>query len=111
MRRLPTTTTLPSGTRLRVRLPHRADVPRVRALLERLGLAAGELDLARALRFDPTERVALVATVLADRTEEVAGLALMDRSADAPDVLLADERSTPGVTAALHGALRARRVA
>ena len=117
MQRLDGSTTLPSGLRLRLRMPHAGDAPRVRALLGTLGLAAADdLALSRLLRFDPLERVAVVASVLTGRSETIVGIAAMDRFADAPDLVLADERNAPGAGAALAEALlahgrRARRSA
>jgi hypothetical protein len=113
---LDASTTLPSGPRVRVRVPHRADADGLRALLDRLGLAAAELELSRALRPDPRERLSVVAVVLVDRTEEVVGFAAMERDADDAELVLADEERAPGVGALLAGALaehgrRARRIA
>jgi hypothetical protein len=88
-------------------MPQRQDGAGVRDLLARIGLGADDLELSRALRFDPRDRVAVVATVLLDRAEQIVGLAVADRFADAPDLLLGDEASAPGVAAVLGGALRA----
>ena len=85
----PTTTPLPDGQRVRVRLPQRADRARLEALCARLGLEADEVLLARTLRFDPRRGLTLVATCLVDRTEEILGVATMDRYADDPDLVLA----------------------
>lgn len=107
-------TTLSSGQRLRTRLPQRADLPRLRELLERLGLAADDLQLSRWVRFDPRQDVAAVATVLLDRTEELVGFAVAGLDAPDCDVLVADEEQAPGAAAALEAAVaahRARRIA
>lgn len=116
MQRLDGSTTLPSGLRLRLRMPHAQDAPQLRELLARLGLAADDLQASRALRFDPRERVVVVATVLAGRTEDVVGFAAMPRFASEPELLLADEARAPGVAAILEQTLRthgerARRIA
>jgi hypothetical protein len=100
---------LADGTRLRLRLPRRRDRDGVRVLLARLGVEAEEAALARALLFDPSERVAIVATRLIGRCEEVVGVAAMDRYAREPELVLADEREAPGTMGALESALRAHR--
>lgn len=79
----------------------------MRELLTRLGLELDELE--RALLFDPTERVAVVATRLSGRAEEVVGLATMDRYAREPDLVVADEVEAPGTAGAMETALRAHR--
>jgi hypothetical protein len=101
------TTTLPTGLRLRVRMPQHFDTARLRTLFERVGLVPDDLLLSRLLRFDPRERVAVVATVLVGRAEEIVGLAVSDRFADTPDLVLGDELQAPGVSALLEDALRA----
>jgi hypothetical protein len=107
MQRLDGSTTLPTGQRLRLRMPHALDGPRVRDLFARLGVATDDLALSRALRFDPRERVAVVATVLAGRSDELVGFASMRRHAMAPELVLADEDVAPGATAILEQTLRA----
>lgn len=102
MSRLHGSATLPAGHRVRLRMPHRHDVQRLRALLERVGLDADELALRRALHFDPRRTLAVVATVLVGRSEEIVGVALMDRDSPDPDLLLADEAMAPGITALLE---------
>lgn len=107
MDRLDTTTTLSSGLRLRLRMPQRFDTARLRALFERTGLLADDLQISRVLRFDPRERVAVVATALVGRSEEIVGLAVSDRFAETADLVLGDEVQAPGVSAFLQDALRA----
>jgi hypothetical protein len=99
-------TTLANGRRLRVRLPHGVDAAPLTALLERAGLMADELALARLLRFDPRGRMAVVATILVDRGEEIVGLGAIERFADAPELVIADEVLAPGAGAVLEDALR-----
>lgn len=106
MQRLDGSTTLPSGQRLRLRMPYSQDARQLRDLFARLGVAADDLQLSRALRFDPRERVVVVATVLVDRSEDIVGLAAMQRFADHPELLLADEIRAPGAAAILAEALR-----
>ena len=103
------TTTLPSGERLRMRLPQRGDLPRVRVLLARLGLTTDDLQLSRWIRFDPRRHVAVVATVLVGRTDELIGLAVMDIDGPDPELVVADEEQCPGAKAALEDAVRAHR--
>ncbi len=102
------TTSLPDGSRLRLRLPHRADRQGVRALLTGLGLATDDLELVRALRFAPRERVVACATAFVGGTERVVAVGAIDLGAREPDMLIADESSAPGAGAALAYALRER---
>ncbi|MTD45670.1 hypothetical protein GKE82_15590 [Conexibacter sp. W3-3-2] len=106
--RLDATTSLPDGTRVRLRLPHAADRPRLGDLLGRLGLAHDELDLARELRFDPRARTVVCAIVWDGSDQLLAGWAGADRGQAAPDLLLADETLAPGVRALLLDALAQR---
>jgi hypothetical protein len=107
MPRLDGSTTLSSGQRLRTRMPHAQDALGLRALFERLGVALDDLQLSRALRFDPRERTAVVATVLAGRSEDIVGFAAMTRLSKHPEVVLADEERAPGATAIIDATLRA----
>lgn len=113
--RLDTHHTLPEGTRLRLRLPQIRDRAGLVELLDRLGLAADDLDVARILRFDPRGRSVVCATVWTGTTETIAGIVAGQRGADGPDLVLADEQLTPGVGMALRNVLadhtRASRVA
>lgn len=103
--RLDTTAPLPDGRRVRLRLPHTADRQDVARLHERLGLAADELELARALRFDPRTQIRLCATVWDEGHEVLVGWATASRDAAAPDTLLADETLAPGVRGLLEAAV------
>jgi hypothetical protein len=107
MQRLDGSTTLPSGQRMRLRVPHAQDAARLRELFERLGVGLDDLQLSRALRFDPRERMALVAMVLVDRSEELVGFAAIERYAAEPELVLADEARAPGAAAILDRTLRA----
>lgn len=107
MQRLDGSTTLTSGLRLRLRIPHRSDAEGLRDLLGQLGVPADDLAISRLLRFDPRERVTVVAGVLIDRSEEIVGIAVMEHGASEPELLAADEARAPGTAAALAGALRA----
>lgn len=107
MQRLDGSTTLANGLRVHLRLPHRLDAARLRGLVERAGLPADDLTIARTLRFDPRGRVAVVATALVDRGELLVGIGVIDRFSDELELLLADEDTAPGTAAALESALRA----
>jgi hypothetical protein len=107
MQRLDGSTTLPTGQRMRLRMPHAQDRARLRELLERLGVSLDDLQLSRALRFDPRERMSLVAMVLVGRSEELVGFAVMDRFAADPELVLADDARAPGAAAILEQTLRA----
>lgn len=108
---LDATTTLPDGSRVRLRLPQAADRPRLRELHERLGLACDEVELARALRFDPLERTVLCASVWTGTQELLAGWAAADRGAVQPELLLADETLAPGIALLLTRTLAERAAA
>lgn len=106
--RLDATTSLPDGRRLRLRLPQAADRDRIAALHDRIGVTIDELELARALRFDPLRR-AVVCAVLWDRDHEtVVGWAAADRGAEAMEHVVTDEAFAPGVTHLLAEALAER---
>lgn len=106
--RLDATTSLPDGSRVRLRLPQAADRPRLTELHARLGLAHDDLDIARELRFDPRERSVICAIVWDGAHELLAGWAGADRGEATPDLLLADESRAPGVTQLLLEALAER---
>lgn len=106
---LDSSTTLPTGQRVRTRLPQRGDLPRLRALLAGVGLTADELQLSRWIRFDPRRRVAVVATALVGRTDEVVGFAVLDIDDADPELVVADEQQYPGARAVLEDAARAHR--
>lgn len=102
------TTSLPDGARLRLRLPHQSDRAGVHALLTGLGLGIDELELARALRFPPRERVVACAMAFVGGTERVVAVGAIDLGARHPDLLIADAALAPGAADALAGALRER---
>ena len=79
--------TLPGGVRLR--LPHRTDVPGAVELCARHGAAC---DVERLLRFDPRERSVVVAVALGLEGEGVVGLGTIALHPGAePDLLIADD--------------------
>ena len=107
-------TTLPNGLRIRLRLPGPSDRARLLGLCQRIGLPVDELALSRMTRFDPRRRTAVCATCFALSGETVVGYAAIDRWADEPDLVLADEDLAPGVGEVLAAAVRrhaTRRVA
>lgn len=95
--RLSHTHTLPSGLRVRLRLPHTSDRRALRELHARLGLPAGDLELGRALRHHPRDHVAICATAWIDAVERLVGFACADVRGGAPVVVVADEDAAPGV--------------
>lgn len=105
------TSTLSDGTRVRVRLPYRADRLGLRELHLRLGLEADELVLARALRFDPRRRLVACLTAWEAGAERLVGYGAIVLGADVPDVLVVDVHSAPGADALLAGTLRDRAAA
>jgi hypothetical protein len=102
---LDSTTHLPGGARLRVRLPHAADRPALHGLHTRLGLAADDLELARALRFDPRRRAVVCATVWIGAAETMAAYAAIDLTRGRVELLVADEEIAPGVRGVLTAIL------
>lgn len=111
MHLLDDTTSLPDGTRIRLRLPHSGDRAELRALHGRLGLQADDLEIGRALRFDPRTRTTLCATVWVGGRETVVGYATTTRGARQAETVLADERLAPGVGAIVRAALAAHAAA
>ena len=101
-------TTLQDGHRVRLRLPRHGDGAALRALARRLGVDADEVELARALKFDPRRRAVVCATAWVDGHETVVGWAAMDVGADEPDTLMADVALAPGLGRLLHAAVLER---
>ena len=88
---------VPGGPPVRLRMAGPSDRPLVSALLERRGLSAGELETRRLLAFDPARRHVLCALAPLDGHETVMGFGAIDAGADAPDVLVVDERVGRGL--------------
>ena len=103
---LDATTSLPDGTRVRLRLPHAADRSELHALHARLGVEADELDVARVLRFDPRRRAVVCASAWTDRGPVLVGYGAIAHGEADPDVLVADEAQAPGLTGLLGDVLR-----
>jgi hypothetical protein len=106
---------VPGGPPVRLRMAGPSDRALVAKLLERRGLEAGELDVQRLLAFDPARRHVLCALAPLEGAEVLAGIGAIDFGADAPDVLVIDERFSPGLGDVLGRVLiersRARRAA
>jgi hypothetical protein len=105
---LDATTHLPDGLRIRVRLPHAGDRPGLHDLHLRVGVEADDLELSRALRFDPRARAVACATAWLDGAEVLVGYGAIDRGAERPDLLISDEAAAPGVRDVLARALQMR---
>jgi hypothetical protein len=101
-------TTLPDGSRMRVRLPHALDRAGLRALHARLGLHAEEFDIAHTLRFDPRQEAVACATAWVGGSEMLVGYGAMRLGAEEPHLLVSDEALAPGAGEALATALRER---
>ncbi len=100
--------TLPHGPRVRLRLSQKRDIPEIRALLDRCGVELGELDLARLIRADPRDTIAITATALVGVKESVLGFGATQVGAETPQLVCADP---DGLEELLAGALRARAAA
>jgi hypothetical protein len=99
------TTTLPGGLRVRIRLPQRADRTGLIDLSVRLGAPLDEVAARRALTFDPRRRMVMCATGWLGGSETLLGVGTVDRGAAVCEIVLADEESAPGVSALLASAL------
>jgi hypothetical protein len=99
--------TLPSGVRIRVRLPHRSDHLGLVALAERAGAPLAPLEARRLLRFDPRAEAAVSVTAWADGAERLVGFAVAAPE-DEPAAFLVDEDHAPGLAPLMRRALRER---
>ena len=106
---------VPGGPPVRLRLAGPSDRAPVTALLQARGVPADELDVRRLLAYDPARRHVLCALAPLDGSEVLAGIGAIDFGAEAPDVLVIDERFSPGLSDVLGRVLversRARRAA
>lgn len=93
----------PEGTRIRLRMARLADRDGLVLLLGELGLAAGELEVRRALRCHPGRSWAVVATAWDGTSERLVGLGRLGERGEV--TLVAAE---PDVRTLLHEALGER---
>lgn len=103
-------TQLPSGPRVRLRLPHVADGPGLRALHESVGLELDDVALSRILRADPRQRAVVVATAWIGGHETVVGFASGELGAE-PELVIADDLGGAELTGLLADALAERAAA
>jgi hypothetical protein len=100
---------LEDGPRVRLRLAWLGDAETVRGLLERRGVAAGELEVRRLLAFDPAARVVICAFAPLDGCETLVGIGAIElEPAAVPDTLVVDERLAGGLSWLLGEALVSR---
>lgn len=104
---LDTHITLPSGDRVRLRLPQGRETTGVGALLLRLGLNPDDVDVRRVLRFDPRRRAVVCATLWTADGEVLVGLGGLTYLDGHVDLLITDEELAPGLAEALHDVLTA----
>jgi hypothetical protein len=101
-------TTLATGQRVRVRLPHGSDRGGLLALHARLGHAADAATITRLTAHDPRTRAVVCAVGWTSEGQSVLGLAAGDVGADGPDLLLLDTAAHPGLDRLLTAALAER---
>lgn len=104
---LDTHITLPSGDRVRLRMPHLRDAAGLQELLVRLGLDTGDFDARRTLRFDPRRRAIVCATRWTAGGEVLVGVGGLTYLDGEIDLLLTDEELAPGLAAVLQELLGA----
>jgi hypothetical protein len=100
------TFSLPRGPEVRLRLARPRDEAGLRALIERNGGDASEIDVASLTWFDPRARIVICAADSRETLLGIAAVTLGDGARD-PDVLLVDETLTDGLEELLRGALAA----
>jgi hypothetical protein len=89
---------LDGGPRVQLRLARLSDLAAVRALLERRGVGATDLDLRRLLAYDPWRRAVLCAFAPLGGVPTLVGLGAIDLRADAEvDTLVVDDRVAAGL--------------
>ncbi len=103
----------PRGPRVRLRLPHRRDLPAITALLQAQGRAPEELGPARLVHFDPRQRLVICATALLGSGETVIGIGAVELShpLGEPDLVVVDDQLTEGLDELLRQALLGRATA
>jgi hypothetical protein len=101
------TYSLPSGPRVRLRLPQAGDAADVRLLS---GSSLSDLELSRLLRHDPRKRLVICATALVASHEAVVGIGAMEldgRQAE-PSMVQCDPAAGEGLPALIRQALVGR---
>lgn len=98
--------TLGDGVRVRLRLARTSDAAAIRELLERQGLAPGDLELTQLVHFDPRRRYVVCATGLVAGMETLLGVGAigLDR-APKPELLVVDDGLPRELTDLLRRAL------
>jgi hypothetical protein len=99
---------IPGGPPVRLRMAGPSDRELLAGLLELRGLPGGRLDVQRLLAFDPARRHVFCALAPLDGTEVLAGFGAIGAGADAPDMLVVDERFGPGLADLLGRVLTER---
>jgi hypothetical protein len=102
---------LSNGLRVRLRVARSSDAVPIRGLLDRVDLAAGDLELARLVQFDPRRRWVICATALIDATETLVGVGAIELDTDGqaePDMLVVSEEHSADVAELLTGTLMDR---
>ena len=102
---------LPRGPRVRLRLARSRDLVSVRALLERAGVDAPELQAARLVRADPRRSLVVCATGLIGSTETLVGVGEIELGPDpvaARPITYVDDELTEGLAELLSNALLGR---
>ncbi|MEO6858352.1 MAG: hypothetical protein ABI323_07170 [Solirubrobacteraceae bacterium] len=102
--------TLARGPRVRLRLARLGDLAAIEALLRGEGEEPDALDLARLLRSDPRQQLAITATALIGSTETVVGFGAIDlrQPGRMPQPLVVDRAVTEGLDDLLCDALLGR---
>jgi hypothetical protein len=106
---------LPNGLRVCLRLARVRDQGAIEQLFARTGRPVGDLEIARAVRSDPRQQVAICATALVGYTETVLGFGAIavaaagDPAGPRPWLLVVDE--TEGLATLLTGGLIGRALA
>lgn len=99
---------LPRGPRVCLRLVRSRDWAGVEALLDKAGVSASQIDIARLVRSDPRRTVVITATALVDGSERVVGLGALAVDGVEPSLLVVDTELTEGLDELLGDALAGR---
>jgi hypothetical protein len=102
---------LPRGPRVRLRLARPRDLASVRALLERAGADAPELQAARLVRADPRRTLVICATGLVGSSETLVGVGEIELGPDSVatgPIAYVDDELTEGLDELLSNALLGR---